>query len=96
VAHFAFDAGLAWRLGEGECGENAGCDGDEKECGFHRWLLYDEILPDARLFLAIVESMDINSPGFRRTFPKVVLWMCFAGLALVLVAVVLTMIGFNT
>jgi hypothetical protein len=40
--------------------------------------------------------MDMNSPGFRRTFPKIVLGMCAAGLFLVLVAVVLTAIGFNT
>ena len=40
--------------------------------------------------------MDMNSPGFRRTFPKIVLGMCVAGLLLVLVAVVLTTIGFNT
>ncbi len=40
--------------------------------------------------------MDMNSPEFRRTFPKVVLGLCFVGLALVLIAVVLTSIGYNT
>jgi hypothetical protein len=40
--------------------------------------------------------MDTNSPEFRRTFPKFVLGMCAVGLALVLIAVVLTAIGYNT
>jgi hypothetical protein len=40
--------------------------------------------------------MDINSPGFRRTFPRIVLWICGLGLLLVFIAVVLTTIGFNT
>jgi len=39
--------------------------------------------------------VNINSPEFRRTFPKVVLAVCFLGLGLVLLAVVLTVIGFN-
>lgn len=45
---------------------------------------------------AIVEGMDMNSPEFRRTFPKIVLGLCGAGLLLVFIAVVLTAIGYNT
>ena len=45
---------------------------------------------------AIVEGMDMNSPQFRRTFPKVVLGLCGIGLLLVFIAVVLTSIGYNT
>ena len=44
---------------------------------------------------AIVKDMDTSSPEFRRTFPKVVLWMCAIGLGLVLVTVILTAIGYN-
>jgi hypothetical protein len=40
-------------------------------------------------------EVDINSPGFRRTFPKIVLGVCGLGLFLVLVASVLTAIGYN-
>jgi len=40
--------------------------------------------------------MDMHSPEFRRTFPKIVLWMCGVGLLLVFVAVALTAIGYNT
>jgi hypothetical protein len=40
--------------------------------------------------------MDMNSPEFRRTFPKFVLGLCGVGLLLVLIAVVLTSIGYNT
>lgn len=38
----------------------------------------------------------MNSPEFRRTFPKIVLGLCGAGLLLVFIAVVLTAIGYNT
>jgi len=37
----------------------------------------------------------MNSPEFRRTFPKVVLGMCGVGLFLVALATFLTAIGFN-
>jgi hypothetical protein len=40
--------------------------------------------------------MDTYSPEFRRTFPKIVLWLCAGGLLLVFIAVVLTAIGYNT
>ena len=39
--------------------------------------------------------MDIHSPEFKRTFPKIVLTLCFVGLALVLISVILTAIGYN-
>jgi hypothetical protein len=39
--------------------------------------------------------VDFNSPEFRRTFPKVVLWMCTIGLGLVFLAAFLTLIGYN-
>lgn len=39
--------------------------------------------------------MDIHSPEFKRTFPKIVLAMCFVGLTLVIIAVILTAIGYN-
>ena len=38
----------------------------------------------------------MNSPEFRRTFPKIVLAVCFAGLVLVFLAAFLTAIGYNT
>jgi hypothetical protein len=40
--------------------------------------------------------MDLNSPAFRRTFPKIVLGMCGFGLLLVFIAAALTAIGYNT
>jgi hypothetical protein len=40
--------------------------------------------------------VDTNSPEFRKTFPKIVLTLCGLGLLLVLIAVVLTTIGYNT
>lgn len=39
--------------------------------------------------------MDFNSPEFKRKFPKFVLALCFAGLALVAIAALLTAIGYN-
>ncbi len=41
------------------------------------------------------QNVDINSPEFRRTFPKIVLGMATLGLALVLLAAILTAIGYN-
>ena len=39
--------------------------------------------------------MDINSPEFRRLFPKIVLTVATVGLGLVFLAAVLTAIGYN-
>ena len=39
--------------------------------------------------------MDINSPQFRRAFPKIVLMVAMVGLGLVFLAAFLTAIGYN-
>jgi hypothetical protein len=39
--------------------------------------------------------MDFQSPGFRRTFPKVVLALCAAGLLLILISVILVAVGYS-
>lgn len=39
--------------------------------------------------------MDIKSPEFKRTFPKIVLSICLTGLALVIISTFLIAIGYN-
>ncbi len=39
--------------------------------------------------------MDIHSPEFKRTFPRIVLTLCVVGLALVFVSTILIAIGYN-
>ena len=39
--------------------------------------------------------MDIHSPEFKRTFPKIVLTVCLVGLALTFISCILTAIGYN-
>lgn len=48
------------------------------------------------MYSCYCQGMDMNSPEFRRTFPKIVLTMCGLGLLLVFIAAFLTAIGYNT
>jgi hypothetical protein len=39
--------------------------------------------------------MDIQSPEFKRMFPKIVLAVCLVGLALVMISTFLVAVGYN-